>query len=134
VERVEGDRIIRLGLTSKDGPCTLIAALTGRSADLLLLDAEDRILNSLIHGREKAGKPYSPPLPRPGTGDRLDQDHPVEHDEGAPFPVSQALERRYQGREEDQARRQAYQARLAEVRKAEKKLARRMDALRADLE
>ncbi len=134
VERVEGDRIIRLGLTSKDGPCTLIAALTGRSADLLLLDAEDRILNSLIHGREKAGKPYSPPRPRPGKGDRLDQDHPVEHDEGAPFPVSQALERRYQGREEDQARRQACQARLAEVRKAEKKLARRMDALRADLE
>ncbi len=140
VEQVQGDRIVRLRLAARDGACSLIASLTGRSADLQLLDGEDHILMSLIHGQDQAGQPYRPTPPRAWTAASYVEDQPQakktppDAEWTSPFPVSRAIECRYQEREKALAQDRLRQARLAEVRKQLKKLTRRMEGLRQDLE
>jgi predicted ribosome quality control (RQC) complex YloA/Tae2 family protein len=131
LEQVRSDRIVRLSMTAREGPCSLVAELTGRRADLLLLDAQDHILSTLESGRERAGQPYRPPTTRLRTSNEQERE-PTET--GHPFPVSFALEHRYQDREEELARERQRQARLAVVRKGIKKAGRRIEALQADLE
>jgi len=133
LEQVPGDRILRLRLTAREGACFLIAELTGRRADLLLLDAEDHILTTIKAGRAQAGHPYQPPAPRPQP--RIADDTAVPHvDPSQPFPWSLALEQRYQEREAALASSSLREARLAAIRKAAKKISRRVVALRTDLE
>jgi predicted ribosome quality control (RQC) complex YloA/Tae2 family protein len=131
LEQVRNDRIVRLLMTAREGPCSLVAELTGRRADLLLLDAQDKILITLESGRDRAGQPYHPPATRPRTGNEQER-IPIDTDH--PFPVSFALEHRYQDREEELARERQKQARLAAVRKGIKRVRRRIDALQADLD
>ncbi|MEK6617943.1 MAG: NFACT family protein [Nitrospirota bacterium] len=142
VEQIEGDRIVRIRMTAREGPCSFIAELTGRGADLLLLDSHDKILATLNTPREKVGKPYQPPISparpqtRAGTWTSSDVDAKAfpSPDEDHSFPMSTALERRYQAREEEFDRARLRQARLAEVRKRIKKASRRIEALRTDLD
>ncbi|MBM4125377.1 MAG: fibronectin-binding domain-containing protein [Nitrospira sp.] len=139
LEQVPGDRIVRLRLTAREGPCSLVAELTGKTADLLLLDAEDKILVALESGREKTGQSYHLPVARPQDANKQERTptntEPLEQPErDLPFPISASIERRDQGREEDLARDHLRLARLAEVRKGIKKAARRIDALRADFD
>ena len=131
LEQVHNDRIVRLRMTARGGPCSLVAELTGRNADLLLLDAQDHIVITIESGRERAGQPYHPPTTRLRTSNEQER-KPI--DTGHPFPVSFTLERRYQEREEELAHERQRQARLAVVRKGIKKAGRRIEALRADLE
>ncbi|MBK9114038.1 MAG: NFACT family protein [Nitrospira sp.] len=63
ITHIPGDRIVRLDLTSRDGPVTLIAELFGRNADLLFLDGETRVLATLRHNRERVGQVYQAPAP-----------------------------------------------------------------------
>ena len=137
IEQLDGDRIVRIKIATRQGLRSLIAELTGRSADLLVLDAEDRILMALKDERENAGQPYRPPRARRdvriGTDWVRDSGAPPQLDEKVPFPVSAALERRYKHREEELARTRMQRARLAEVRKGIKKTGRRIAALREDL-
>ena len=137
IEQVQGDRIVRIRIAAREGLRSLIAELTGRGADLLVLDAEDKILAALKGEHEKVGQPYRPPrAPRDARG-RTDSDlyseGPPQPDENMPFPVSAALERRYQQREEELAHTRMRQIRLAEVRKGIKRTGRRIAALREDL-
>lgn len=137
IEQVHGDRIVRIRIATRQGLRSLIAELTGRSADLLVLDAEDTILMALKNEREKAGQPYRPPPARRdiriGTDGDGDSGATPQLDEKIPLPVSAALERRYLHRQEELARTRMQQARLAEVRKGIKKTGRRIAALREDL-
>jgi len=138
IEQVRGDRIVRIRIAARKGPCMLIAALTGRKADVLLLDGADRILMTLNQGQERSGQSYTLPsgLPtaRTSRAHRADSPSPTRPDVGHPFPISHSIERQYQQREEERARDQLRQSRLVEVRKVIKKISRRTDALRADLE
>ncbi len=133
LEQVPGDRIVRLRLTSREGPCSLLALLTGRSADLLLLDAEDKILTTLEEGQKKAGQPYRAPTRSPLSRDTVTAGG-LPPDQDQPFPWSHALEQRYQAKEEELTLASLRQRRGAELRKSIKKTARRIEALRADLE
>src|SRR5207253_9814938 len=47
LEQWRGDRIVRLRIAGQEGPLLLIGELTGRGANLLLLDAQDKILRVL---------------------------------------------------------------------------------------
>ncbi|MBM4134750.1 MAG: fibronectin-binding domain-containing protein [Nitrospira sp.] len=133
LEQVPGDRIVRLRLTSREGPCSLLALLTGRNADLLLLDAEDKILTTLEEGQKKAGQPYRTPTRNPQARDTVTAEG-LPPDQNQPFPWSHALEQRYQAKEEELTLTSLRQRRGAELRKSLKKTARRIEALRADLE
>ncbi|MGH7235203.1 MAG: Rqc2 family fibronectin-binding protein [Nitrospiraceae bacterium] len=134
IEQVQGDRIVRFRMTARGGTCSLIAQLTGRRADLLLLNAEDKVLAALNAPGEQVGKRYQPPALRSRTDLEVDSQSLSSPDEDLPFPVSAALERRYQDREEETARARMRQSRLTEIRKRIKKASRRLEALQTDLD
>jgi predicted ribosome quality control (RQC) complex YloA/Tae2 family protein len=134
IEQVQGDRVVRLSLTAREGPCALVVELTGRSADILVVDGEDKILTSLATGQTQKGQLYRLPTSRPQpTRDSSLQDA-SEPDQSHPFPLSLSLEQRFQQQEEDQSQAGLQQARLAAIRKTLKKTTRRAEALRGDLE
>jgi predicted ribosome quality control (RQC) complex YloA/Tae2 family protein len=131
IEQIGEDRLVRVALTTREGPRALIAALTGSSADLLVVDEQDHILMSLQRGRAAAGSVFTPPSPRPGSRPTSERTAPPSGD--GDFPVSAWVERECAGREESRAADQWRTARLAQLGKALKKLRRRIEALQADL-
>jgi predicted ribosome quality control (RQC) complex YloA/Tae2 family protein len=135
LEQVQGDRIVRLHLTAREGPCTLIAELTGRTADLFLVDGDERVMIALESGREQVGQPYQPPVFKPLPSEsRVESALIGSQETTQSFPVSHAIEQRYRAREEERATSRWRQARLADLKKRAKKAARRVEVLRGDLE
>lgn len=134
VDQLAGDRIVRIGLLTHVGPMAFIAELTGRNANLLLLDSCEKVMGALHDGRERTGNIYRPPPVRtiPGLHDE-DTTTPAL-DEDRPFPLSSFLEQQYQQRDEELGRTRLRQTRLAQLRKAIKKTTRRIEALQADLD
>lgn len=133
ITQVSGDRIVHMNLTARGGACVLVAELTGRHADLLLLDGREQALASLNGNRDRVGHNYQPPIRQPHTPREAAESWPAPSD-GRPFPVSTLLEERYQQREADGATARLRQTKLAELKKGIKKATRRIDALREDLD
>ena len=134
LKQVQGDRIVRLDLTAREGPCALIAELTGRKADLLLVNGEERVMSALESAREQIGKPYQPPALKAFSESRVDSSPIESQDTSRPFPVSYAIERQYQAREHELALSRRRLTRLADLRKRIKKAARRVEVLGGDLD
>ncbi len=133
VEQIQGDRVVRITLTVKQKTYSLVAALTGRSADLVLLDDRDRILASLRHGQEQCGQDYVLPPNRPDRNIPSERTGSVEPLASA-FPVSASIQRRYHEHDQECARQRLRQSRVAHIRKAIKKMSRRVQALQSDLD
>lgn len=134
VEQLAGDRIVRIGLLTRTGHMALIAALTGRNANLLLVDSREKVMGALHEGSEPAGNTYHPPPVR-NTPGLVGEGAPAPvPDKDHPFPLSSLLERHYQRRDEELARARLRQACLVQLRKAIKKTTRRVEALQADLD
>ena len=133
IMQVSGDRIVRMNLTAREGPCVLVAELTGRHADLLLLDDREQVLASLNEDRDRVRHRYQPPLRQPHTPRETATAWPAPSDD-RPYPVSALLDERYRQRETDGITARLRQSKLAELKKGIKKAARRIDALRADLD
>jgi predicted ribosome quality control (RQC) complex YloA/Tae2 family protein len=134
LEQVQGDRIVRLHLTAREGPCALIAELTGRKADLLLVNGEERVMSVLESAREQIGTPYQPPPLKAFSESRVDSTLIEPHDTSRPFPVSHAIEQQFQAREDELATSRWRHTRLADLKKRIKKAARRVEVLRGDLD
>lgn len=62
VEQIQGDRIVQLALTAKEGSCKLVAELTGKTANLLVLDKAGLIRRDLNGLKDRVGQLYLPPL------------------------------------------------------------------------
>ncbi|MEK7293942.1 MAG: NFACT family protein [Nitrospirota bacterium] len=133
IRQVSGDRIVRMNLTAREGACVLVAELTGRHADLLLLDGREQALASLNENRDRVGHAYQPPARQPHTPRETAESWPAPSDD-RPFPVSTLLEERYGQREASLAVARLRQSRLTELKKSIKKATRRIDALREDLD
>lgn len=138
IHHLSSDRIVRLDLTSRDGPVSLIAELFNRNADLLFLDGEGRVVATLGHNKDRAGQPYQAPTAAPSRSPRLQTVAPepetqpqTDHD---PFPLSSRLEAFYREREAELSHQNQARARESSLGKHLKKLIRRMAALRHDLE
>ena len=65
IRQIADDRIVRVDLTSRDGPVSLVAELFGRNADLLFLDGGQRVIATLRHNKERTGQPYQAPSHTP---------------------------------------------------------------------
>jgi predicted ribosome quality control (RQC) complex YloA/Tae2 family protein len=128
------DRVAHLIMTAKGGPCTLIAQLTGRSADLLLVNGQQLILGSLRGGTAKSGSVYSPLETREFHKEPEEEPIAGPEEPARPYPLSAKLEARYAEEEVTRTREQAKQDRLSRLSKAIKKTKKRIEALRADLE
>ena len=135
IEQLAGDRIVRLTLTVRKGPCALIAELTGRRSNLIVVDGKETVLAALDAERAAPGQAYHPPAPRGDTREAAESTAPASpvEDEHR-FPVSLAMERRYHEQEEALDKARAQQARLSDIRAHIKKAARLAEALRADIE
>lgn len=138
LHHIAGDRIVRLDLTSRSGPVSLVAELFSRNANLLFLDETGRVLASLRPHKERLNQPYqapSAPHSRPSPQEITSSEHATIHTlDAEPFPLSSQLEARYREREAELSRLRQVQERGAVLRKNLKKLLRRADALRRDLE
>ncbi len=138
IEQVGNDRIVRLVMQRDGKPVTLVAELTGRTANLMLLDEAGAVRGQLRKGRFKIGDVYVAPLAKA---------HPVGAHGGASdpeggwpsaptsesFPTSAELERRYQEHDEARARARQLDAIKAGLRKTLKRTVKRIEALEADL-
>src|SRR5437667_6154463 len=149
IEQVADDRIVRLDMQRDGKPVTLVAELTGRTANLMLLNDAGVVRGQLRKGRFKPGDAYtappskppsSPPpspsviIPSPGTPIALPG--AMGHGEGkgeGDFPISAALERRYQERDDARARARQLEIVKAGLQKTLKRAVKRIEALEADL-
>lgn len=129
---VPNDRIVHLQVTTREGPGIVVAELTGQRANLLVLDKHHQILKDLNHSKECIGHPYSPPRASPHEP-RQPQEPRFGPVEGAPFPLSAAIESFYLLQDVTTAAAALHQARASQLRKTIKKLHRRIEAWKEDL-
>lgn len=132
IRQIGHDRIVELHLTSREGPRTIICELTGKKANLLILDAERHILRDLANQRGLAGQPYAPPVQASTEAFR---ETPARFTGVAthPFPVSEAIEAFYETQEGARSVDQAKFERLRFLKKTLKKTRRLLEAWRGDL-
>ena len=134
LEQWRGDRIVGLRITGQEGPLLLIGELTGRGANLLLLDAQDKILRVLKPQAAKAlplHHSYTPPLGGPWI--TIAPPEPEAPLDPHIFPISEEMERRYTQQETERAQAMLQRNRLRELQKAIKKTTRRLEGLTGDL-
>jgi len=132
-EQIQGDRIVQLALTAKEGPCRLIAELTGKTSNLFVLDEAGRIRRDLNGVKGLVGKLYVPPAHQQrerGATDhaKFSQDIPE-----SPFPLSAAIEAHYHKATAAAILETARTAQAGKLRKSIKKLRRRIEAWHEDL-
>ena len=133
IEQLHGDRIVQLALTAKEGPYSLVAELTGKTSNLVVLDEAGRIRRDLHREKDMVGQLYVPPphsQRERGAADqaRFSQDLPEP-----PFPLSAAIETHYRMAEGVSVIETARKSRTGILRKSIKKLRRRIEAWHEDL-
>jgi predicted ribosome quality control (RQC) complex YloA/Tae2 family protein len=133
VEQIHGDRIVRLSLTAKDGPCSLIAELTGKTSNLLVLDEANRIRRDLSGMKDRIGQLYVPPSRQPRDQRAADHARFTQSKPESPYPLSVAIEAHYLTAGDATAVDTIRNARAAILRKTIKKLRRRIEAWHEDL-
>ncbi|MCY3729185.1 MAG: NFACT family protein [Nitrospira sp.] len=130
--QTSGDRIVWFELIKGAQVFLLVVALTGRSANIFVLDAQTTVLRSLKPSRQAIGQPFNL-APCPWRGDSPAEAFPSMTDaEKMAFPVSERIEASYSTSElnatlEDERHRQ-----IAHVRKHVKKLQRQIEKLTQD--
>jgi predicted ribosome quality control (RQC) complex YloA/Tae2 family protein len=132
IRQVPNDRIVEIHLTSKEGPRKIVCELTGKTADILILDAEQRILRSLTQQHDRVGQTYRPPVKRE-SGSAGSKPTRFIESPGEGISISAAIEAYYQDKESTLALDQVKEARLRSLKKTLKKERRLIEAWREDL-
>src|SRR5262245_37924027 len=95
VEQIHGDRIVQLALTAKEGPCRLVVELTGKTANLLLLDGAELIRRDLNGTKDRVGQLYVLPTLLQHKGSAADRTGFTQSLPESPFPLSAAIDIHY---------------------------------------
>ena len=128
------DRIVWFELKKGEQAFSLVVALTGRSANIFVLDAQTAVLRSLKPSRQVIGQPFSL-APCPWSGDSPAEAFPPMTDaEKMTFPVSERIEASHSTSEMNETLEDERQRQIAHVRKHVKKLQRRITKLTQDFE
>ncbi len=132
VRQVEDDRIVRIDMTHEGQPMALVAELTGRTANVMLLDKAGAVRGQLRKERFKTGESYTGPA---AGAKKSGHERAIEavHTATGEFSVSAGLERRFQERDETRARARQLDAIKSALRKKLKKVGRRIEGLESDL-
>ena len=136
VTRDEGERVVRFRFSTEDvtgapREVWLVTQLTGRTANLFLLDEAGRVLDTLRPSRgegQEVGDVYRPPA---GAAKPPPKDFSLERGPGG--SVSEALDRHYLRLERVRAFDARAAAALARLRQQESKLSKLRDNLARDL-
>jgi predicted ribosome quality control (RQC) complex YloA/Tae2 family protein len=130
--QVPNDRIVEMYFTGKDGSRMIVCELTGKKANVLVLDADRLVLRDMTNQRERIGQPYAPPAKR-DPGSQEAKPTRFTGTAGGDFPISSYIESHYQDKESTLAVDDARDARLRVLKKTIKKDQRRIEAWRKDL-
>lgn len=131
IHQVANDRIVEIQITGKEGSRTILCELTGKKANVLVLDAERRVLRDLAGQRALVGQLYAPPATR-----EIGQEKAAVRFSGiadSPFPISAAIESFYQNKDAAREVAQAKEFRIRSLKKALKKQVRLIEAWQNDL-
>ncbi len=131
--QIPHDRVVEWRVTTKDGPYRLVCELTGRTANLLVVDGDGLVVRDLNGTKARIGRPYVPQerTSQPGRDPRPSKFPPLDPKE--PFPLSTAIDRHYRDRETTETLNDARNTRLRAIKKALKKEQRRIEAWQGDL-
>ncbi|HWV37159.1 MAG TPA: NFACT RNA binding domain-containing protein [Vulgatibacter sp.] len=96
LRQIPGERIVRLDFETPAGRRALVAELTGRHGNLILLREDDVVMGLAVPSSSTTrpllpGHPYAPPPPRERAAPER---QPFEVGRG-PYPISAAIEARY---------------------------------------
>ncbi|MDX6271643.1 MAG: hypothetical protein QOD28_2866, partial [Acidobacteriota bacterium] len=138
VEKDEGERVVRFSFASYDAvgdthDFVLVAQLTGRAANLLLLDASGRVLDTLRPPRgegQEIADLYQPPPRRSNSDEGVQVPKPPPFSRGTHASLSAAADAYYQALETTRAfdaRAAAHRARLHALADKQKKLRRNLE-------
>jgi predicted ribosome quality control (RQC) complex YloA/Tae2 family protein len=133
VEQIQGDRIVQLVLNAKEGPCRLVAELTGKTSNLLVLDDAGRIRRDLNGVKDLVGQLYVPPTHQQRERGAADHARFSQDIRESPFPLSAAIEAHYHRAEAASVVTSARNTRAGILRRSIKKLRRRIEAWHEDL-
>ena len=131
ISQVPNDRIVEMAFTSKEGPHTLVCELTGKNANILVLDPNRLVLRELLHQRGHAGKMYVHPTQRLTD---LHRTPPVRFASENGHSLSAAIDATYSHRESTLSFARAKEARMRTLKTALKKERRRIEAWQDDLD
>lgn len=130
IRQIEHDRIIELQITSRDGPHTIMCELTGPKSNLLVLDAERRILRDCTRQRTTVGQTYEPPAQ--GNTSQKQALSRFSDSVGGLYPISDAIDRYYREQESLRTADRIKEERLRALKKALKKEQRLIEAWQSD--
>lgn len=133
IHQMPEDRVVEIAFTGKHDACTIVCELTGKKANILVLDGARRVLRDLLQQRDLIGRPYSPP---PAKGPSRPRDQEARGFTGigsGDFPISAAIEGHYRVRETTLAKDEEKAGRLRLLKKMLKKERKRLEAWQADL-
>jgi predicted ribosome quality control (RQC) complex YloA/Tae2 family protein len=133
VEQIQGDRIVLLALSAKEGSCKLVAELTGKTSNLLVLDEAGLIRRDLNGLKDRVGQLYLPPARRQRERGTADQSRFSPDISESSFALSAAIEAHYFTAETISVVETARNTRAAILKKSIKKLRRRIEAWHEDL-
>lgn len=133
IQQLPNDRIVILQLATKDGSRQVVCELTGKSANVLVLDVNQCVMRDLNRHPQIIGRPYQAPVIRSaGAADGKTSRFAVPAG-SSDFPISAAIEAHYYDQEAGLAQARARDARLRALRKAIKKEQRLIEAWQDDL-
>jgi len=133
IEQIRGDRIIQIALTTKEGAGWLVAELTGKTSNLLVLDDAGRIRRDLNGVKNPVGQLYVPPAHQQRERNAADHARFSQGIPESPFPVSAAVEAHYHAAEAASIVETVRNARAGILRKSIMKFRRRIETWRGDL-
>jgi predicted ribosome quality control (RQC) complex YloA/Tae2 family protein len=131
IRQIGNDRIVELEMTGKEGARSLVCELTGNKANILVLDAERRVLRELSRQHPRAGQAYAPPPQRNAVRNTVPSR--FTHTNGGMLPVSEAIDAHYRKQEASRAVGRIQEDRLRVLKKTLKKEQRLIAAWRNDL-
>ncbi len=131
IRQISNDRIVELRLTGKEGTGTIVCELTGKTANMLVLNTDRQIVRDLSNQRALVGQLYTPPATRASGPARAPARFPGIS--GSQFPISAEIDAYYHDWESTQAVAQAKEARIRFLKKRIKKELRLIEAWRGDL-
>ncbi|MCP9470362.1 MAG: NFACT family protein [Nitrospira sp.] len=130
IRQIPNDRIVEIACTSRHGVRTVVCELTGKQADILVIDADRRVLHGLFNRRNLVGHPYVHPAPR--QNEDLDTKQ-IRFIGGGNGSISCTIDDYYSEKESTLTRAHAEAIRRRALQQAVKKERRRIDAWRDDL-
>jgi predicted ribosome quality control (RQC) complex YloA/Tae2 family protein len=133
VEQIQGDRIVQLALTAKEGPCRLVAELTGKTSNLLVLNDGGSIRRDLNGVKGLVGQLYVPPAHQQRERGVANYERFSGTFQDSPFPLSAAIDAHYHSAEAASVVESVRTVRAGILRKTIKKLRRRIEAWHEDL-